>query len=108
MNEDREFLKIYERLSRGDKEWAKMIVPRLMEALCNMDDEARSRGDDNTTFTMEAVHKESKLGAVSLRTFTDFTKLCRKVDKPLLDIDEDDKISLTDKGRNWCSIHMGG
>jgi hypothetical protein len=38
MNEQDEFSKIYKDLSEEDKEWAKLIVPRLMEALCNMDD----------------------------------------------------------------------
>ncbi len=107
MSEDPEFSKIYEDLSKEDKEWARMIVPRLMEALCNMDDEARSRGDD-ISFTMEGVHKKSKLGSISLKTFTEFAKQCRKVGEPLFDIDKDGNVTLTDKGRNWCSIHMGG
>jgi hypothetical protein len=61
MSEDPEFSKIYDDLSKRDKEWAKMIVPRLMEALCVRGDEARSRGD-NTIFTMDGIHKKSKLG----------------------------------------------
>jgi hypothetical protein len=36
MSEQDEFSKIYKGLSEEDKEWARLIVPRLMEALCNM------------------------------------------------------------------------
>jgi hypothetical protein len=57
---------------------------------------------------MEKVHKESRLGSISRDTFTKIAKLCLKVDKPLIDIDGDDNITLTEKGRRWCSIQKGG
>jgi hypothetical protein len=27
----------------------------------------------------------------------------RMVDEPLIDVDKDDKVTLTEKGRNWCA-----
>jgi hypothetical protein len=61
-------------LIEEDKEWAKLILPRLMEALCNMDDETRSSGC-NTTFIMGQVYEEPGLRSVSRETFTTTAKL---------------------------------
>jgi len=109
MNVEDELSKIYKGLSEEDKEKAKLTVPRLMEALCNMDDVVKT-GDHNgnTTFTIEKVHIESRLKSISRVTFTKIAKLCREVDEPLIDIDEHDNITLTDRGRTWCSIKIGG
>ena len=107
MSEDDELSKIYKDLNEEDLAKAKLIVPRLMETLYKMDDEARSRGGDNT-FTLKQVHKESQLGSISEETFTMITKLGRRVDEPLIDFESDERVSLTDKGRTWCSVHKGG
>jgi hypothetical protein len=64
--------------------------------------EIRDVDEDNQKFIVKLRHKESRLGSISRVTFTKIAKLCREVKDPLIDIDKDDNITLTDKGSRWC------
>lgn len=93
-------------MSEDEKEWAKIIIPSFMKALCRMDNEVnRGERKGGNTFTIAEIHQEAVLKSFPPAN-TAKAKIIRGygiVKDPFIDVDKDDKVTLTNKGRTWCS-----
>jgi hypothetical protein len=91
-------------MSEDDGELKKIIIPPFMKALCKLDDEVnrgeRKRGN---TFTIAEVLEEAPLKASPLEVVAKIIRGYRMIKDPFLDVDTDDKVTLTSRGRPWCS-----
>jgi hypothetical protein len=90
-------------MSEDDDELKKIIIPSFMKALCKLDDEVnRGKRIGNNTFTMTEVHQEAVLHSFTPDTVARIVRGYAQ-DYGLIDVDKDDKVTLTQKGLTWCS-----
>jgi hypothetical protein len=86
-------------MSAEDREQAKLVIPRVMEVLNKMDNEANSGKRDSNAFTIEEVYRETGLHSITPETMRKLIRHCSGLDGSLLDIDENETVNLTAKGR---------
>jgi hypothetical protein len=90
-------------MSEDDGELKKIIIPSFMKALCKLDDEVnRGERKGDNTFTIAEVREETPLNASPLEVVAKIVRGYAQ-DYGLVDVDKDDKVTLTQKGRTWCS-----
>lgn len=107
MSEDDALSNMYKDMSAEDREQAKLVIPRVMEALNIMDTEANTGKRNSNMFTMEEVYKETGLHSIIPETMRKLVRHCSRADGSLLDVDENDRVNLTAKGRTWCAEEYG-
>ena len=91
-------------MSEEEDALKKIIIPSIMKALCKMDYEVnRGERKGGNTFTMADVHKTAVLKSFTPEVVAKIVRGYRMVKDPFIDVDKDDKVTLTNRGRTWCS-----
>jgi len=91
-------------MSEDDGELKKIIIPSFMKALCKLDDEVnRGERKGDNTFTIAEVREEAPLNASPLEVVAKIIRGYRMIKDPFIDVVKDDRVTLTQKGRIWCS-----
>src|SRR5688572_22717536 len=91
-------------MSEDDGELKKIIIPSFMKALCKLDDKVnRGERKGDNTFIIAEVREQASLKASPLEVVARIIRGYRMVNDPFIDVDKDDKVTLTNRGRSWFS-----
>lgn len=107
MSEDDALSNMYKDMNKEDLEQARLVIPRVMQAVNKMDNEANSGKRNGNEFTMEELYKEMGLKSVTPENVTKLVKHCSRANGALFNVDEKNRVYLTPEGRTWCSEEYG-
>jgi len=90
-------------MSEDEKEQAQIIIPSFMRAPCSLDDAVNKERSGGNTFTIAEIHNAAVLRSFTPDVVARIIRGYSMEEDPLIEVDKDDKVTLINKGRIWCS-----